>query len=847
MSSNKNPSFNWEKLKENFYRNRCISTTFKWPTITAKANHSNLYAISYTSIAVYLLDSNKIEVYNYKINLLCSIDVSEIVTDDQHNENENKLIKIWLDYSNDDLYIVTQKFIRIVYSWNPIEFKDIIIENDQDQEIWDMKDKFIVTKNHQDIYKIATNPNNRYSIEKIIENDGKFTLLTKDHWDANTEIIILLDITYIFMLKHCLPTVDISKIDSDTAWQKVILSKTSNSVLFYNNKTKNLHIINENGKRVDSDISLTNTPQQLAWCGNDSIACFFKLNSYNEDDNKHELYLYDTLTGTHVSFWYLEEISFIESVSDGVKVFTDKNVYLISKVPWSTKNIFRLGSTSSSAILFDCLNLLEHGSKPRAIENMRSINLEEAIEECIDAAVEELDPILQKKLLLTASFGKGSLINVTSKKVNTISQNYVKTIKFIRFMNNLSSITGILLTNDQFQYVGFPNLILNLVKWNDEFLKCIALCKFLELNGLIADIVYNWSKRKIQIASDEDDDVLYESIVNKIDIGDGTEIYTLKDFQYSRLGIICYNEGRLGLAKKFTILDSNVFEKVKTLLKLEENESALEYAHSSGNPVVELYCLLCLQRKLSQGQFTRILSLKVEKGGILAIYLSDNYEFLFDFYRQIDDYSKLGDLILSKNEARTVIDQVADLKNRSDDPLKKIYNREAELIKYQKELSSKYDMTDIVGCSMNETLKKLLQFSSNKIINSFIKKFSLNDDVINLTKCKIYLDTKRYDPLWTLINSKKNLIGNENIIMTIYKKLYYLHDAKTEAVKYIKFIATNSYNYEKKLKMYLECGDYLSAAQLATYEKDSVKLQSIYDTCSDESVKLQIKNFFKKI
>jgi vacuolar protein sorting-associated protein 16 len=63
-------------------------------------------------------------------------------------------------------------------------------------------------------------------------------------------------------------------------------------------------------------------------------------------------------------------------------------------------SVFRPGSTSPSAILFDAWENF-HKRSPKADENIRSIkpDLAAAVDEVIDAAAQEWEPAWQRKLL----------------------------------------------------------------------------------------------------------------------------------------------------------------------------------------------------------------------------------------------------------------------------------------------------------------------------------------------------------------------------------------------------------------------------------------------------------------
>ena len=99
------------------------------------------------------------------------------------------------------------------------------------------------------------------------------------------------------------------------------------------------------------------------------------------------------------SFIYTSPI-FPISEPDGIRLITSDICDFVQKVPAPTVSIFRPGSTSSSAILFDAWESLNKKS-PKADENIRSIRpeLAKAVDECIEAAGREWEPYWQRQLL----------------------------------------------------------------------------------------------------------------------------------------------------------------------------------------------------------------------------------------------------------------------------------------------------------------------------------------------------------------------------------------------------------------------------------------------------------------
>lgn len=119
--------------------------------------------------------------------------------------------------------------------------------------------------------------------------------------------------------------------------------------------------------------------------------------------------------------------TFAVTEMDGVRVISSDVCDLVQKVPGmtrlinvflsltsspaSTLSVFRPGSTSASAILYDAWESFSHKS-PKAHESVRSIrpDLVKAVDECIDAAGREWEPYWQRRLLnvCAASFDRPS-------------------------------------------------------------------------------------------------------------------------------------------------------------------------------------------------------------------------------------------------------------------------------------------------------------------------------------------------------------------------------------------------------------------------------------------------------
>lgn len=122
---------------------------------------------------------------------------------------------------------------------------------------------------------------------------------------------------------------------------------------------------------------------------------------------------------------------FAISEPDGVRVISPDVCDFIQKVPASSVDVFRPGSTAVSAILFDAWENFNKRA-PKADENIRSIrpDLAKAVDLCIDAAGREWDPYWQRKLL-SVSYDLRSLrcwlkVSVLGSKVRKVVPRHLR-------------------------------------------------------------------------------------------------------------------------------------------------------------------------------------------------------------------------------------------------------------------------------------------------------------------------------------------------------------------------------------------------------------------------------------
>lgn len=768
-----NPSLNWERLESTFYRTRALQRISHTP--------------KYVGHSLYLtVEQDKTTVYSY-------LDEEQLIV--KHESLPGHHIKSVLE--GDHLILVLNDRIRRYESLVSSEFIDFKISDDDGipPSIWDYCNGLVITTNFK-VFKILE--------DNQLFRDAKFSLLLKDHWFANDDEIIILDESGKVIIGD-LGTGNLTEFDGWTGWYKGTISKKG-YICLVNGKLNELLIFKDSLQKPLVTASLDQLPTNLAWCGDDIICCQF---------GPHEIRFIGSEQG-YVSFLYLDEIFNIQTCHDGVKVITTNQIHFVSEVPECTSNIFRIGSTESSAILLDSLNVLENdGNSPKAIENLKIINVKKAVQECILAASDEIESVWQKRLLSAASFGKDSL---SSSEFD--SGFFVETCNKLKVLNFLQSM-GIYLTMSEFNTIGIDQLLTMLINLRKIY-ECFQILALLKRPEKLSFVFQQWASQKILICPDLSDVNLYKQIHERASDFD-------LPLPMSAIASVAYREGRFRLARDLTLDDENVYSKISLLLKMDEINLSIQEANEYNETAVLSYLLLYFKKTLTNAQFTKLLVLTLQNNQLFSYIERSNFTFLFDYYRQTDDYLHLAKLLWEdgKKQGQTqsaLLDQMIDLyakisidsEARSDQAL---FKRSQDLLQYQTALTIKFGF-NFLGLTMDDTIIALIKNEQNREVNKMLKEFSISERKFYFLKCITLAKDRKLKELKAFALQKKPPIG----FWPFYRAVRKYADKK-EAAVYISLISTASYN--EKLDMYLDCEAYAEAIKLASLEKDAIGLKQV--------------------
>lgn len=786
---NENPSFTWEKLQDTYYRNREL-TNLQWPSLTHTQSSndsldSTLFCISSCLIAMATEDN--IELYDYKGNLIKFISLKLI--------GKSNLINIkFKDSLGLQLVVIMQDSIRLIKNWDRLDMKVIPLPPDVLDTIWDYKEDIVILKSSQDIWKANWD---NLTLELLYKNNGKsvkdstnselksgYRLLTKYHWDTfKGEKIILLDVNNVFQF-DCQKK-ELKQYNHLNEWHKVVYS-LDGTICLFNYKFNKFQIYKDLTLNCLTEITLEDnqvSPSLLKWLPNNLIALVFN----------DEIKIYAN-NGSYITFWYPDDVISVESEIDGLKVINSSSVNLITKVKPSTVGIFKIGSTDPGAMLLDSWKLVsEHPAK--AIERLRNFDLRQAVEDCIDATRDEFDPQIQKMLLNAVVFGKNSL---PFKSYD--STEFVKTGNLMKLLNTLRNI-NIFLSELEYQHYGLHQVV-NVLFLMNKYAEVIEIIKMTGEDKLYASLFFNWSSSKIKLSSDLEDNELLQIIQSQLrELPQGVKAPMAKIAQVALV------EGRYTLCRDLSLLESDPISKIMILYSLDDDSIAIKEALNTNNPELVISLLLKLKEKLTPSQLAKLLILDTSDDQLYCYFNRHNLNFLMDFYSQTDKFLDLSYCIIEQGRQQgainAILPQVKELfdklTNRSSSVAhdSAILLRQIQLNKFQESLTNIFN-TDFTHYTLDETLSKLIEMQQDKYVKELLKTFKITERKYYNIKCKVLVETQRFDELSQLATAKKSPIGYEIFYRRLMDKGH-----KREASLYIEMIPNLS--TEEKQRMVQQC------------------------------------------
>jgi WD40 repeat protein len=219
-------------------------------------------------------------------------------------------------------------------------------------------------------------------------------------------------------------------------FKKMALSPNGSLIALFS-ETGTLYVYTIDFQKCLASIHTNKTlvPLEMEWCGNDSVVLHWNMMLWVVGPSGDWI-SYNTLGRVHL----MSEI-------DGVRIISGSYSEFLQKVPSCVESVFRIGSTSPGAVLYDAMELYENRN-PKAEECIRSLSkdLEYAVDTCIEAAADEFEHDIQKQLMRAASFGKCFLQHYPADK-------FVEKCRIIRVLNAIRDpLVGLYLTHGEYCY-----------------------------------------------------------------------------------------------------------------------------------------------------------------------------------------------------------------------------------------------------------------------------------------------------------------------------------------------------------------------------------------------------------
>lgn len=582
----------------------------------------------------------------------------------------------------------------------------------------------------------------------------------------------------------------------------------------------NLNVISSDFSRNLSEFSTKSKipPQQLVWCGTDSVVLYWE-----------KIVLMVGPYGDWIKYSYEEPLHLIPEC-DGVRIITNSACEFLHRVPNVTEDIFKIGSTSPSAMLYDAYEHYEKKS-PKADENIRSIKkeLSDAVDACIEAAGHEFDHRLQRQLLKAASFGKCFLDFY-------YAESFVEMAKALRVLNAVRHFEiGIPLTYLQYKQQG-PEILIERLIARHHHLVAWRICKYLDIKG--ERVLVHWACAKVKSSVDE------ASTCNLI----VKKLSALPGISFAEVASTAYKHGRPELATRLLEHEPRAADQVPLLISMQEVEMALSKAIESGDTDLVYLVLLHIKRTKSLQDFFRIIRNKPVAVDLLIAYCKQqDRELLKDIYYHSNQTAESAQArVHEAYESYSLADRVRQMeialrmyRESKDHAFEtKATEDQIRLLLQQRELETELK-APFVDNSLSDTLFKLIQMGQERKASSFKSQFKVPDSRFWWIKIRALADKKEWDALFLFAKEKKSPIGYRPFADVCIEQ-----GAKGEALTYIPRIA----DAKQRIDYFLRVGSWNDAADVAGKElKDPEVLMQLRNRCTNTEHKSYIEMLLRKL
>lgn len=695
---------------------------------------------------------------------------------------------------------------------------------------------------------------------------------------------------------------------TDGPFTAVTVSPNGQLIALLNPEVSTIFVINNTFTQVLLEYDTSNDsslPYQIQWCGNDAIVLALRDEVKLLGPSQASIsFFYDMIEEEDLDFDAIlkgngnDELSFtipfLKSEPDGLKILSTNKLEFLSRVPDCTLNLYRIGSSHPSSILLDCMDkLVQNSSKADAnITLLKSDGqLVNAMNSCLEAALDEFNSYWQKKILLAVSFGKAYNDDYYD------SDKYIAVINTLKVLNQLRAADiAIFLTFKQIEAAGW-NTVIDMLLTRSQYLLALKIISLLDLQYLRDKIYTHWCCYKIKKELDLSDIDLFKIISHKLssareEVNGGQQVASQRNYlSVIEISEIAYEEGRIDLCKLLIDLEPSIVKKIEQYLKFDELEIALVKSFENGEYDLSKLLLLNLYDTLSVSQFFKILHQNEQKNLLSSEPLANdanninqglfvNGDLVEHFWIEsigkhdqavLEKYFKQEDmkLELAIERFKEYIRDSASgdlgyydmykqhllklLSSSGDRRNFKFYQQELEILELRKRLSEIYQLDFYEFKNLPDILIKLINMHQLKQAFKIVKDFKVSSEKFWYLVVETYAKTKEFERLHQFIVSSSNTsdmahlkspIGFRPIVETCLNNKGLSH--------YISIYISNctDIHYSEKIEMFVENNDLLAAANEAYRYKDIEFLNSLYERATkhaNDSTAESIKSLITRL
>ncbi len=476
---------------------------------------------------------------------------------------------------------------------------------------------------------------------------------------------------------------------------------------------------------------------------------------------------------------------------DCCRIVTSTGCEILQRVPDSTVAIRSVGSTDPAALMFDAMEAFEEGD-PKSDENIRSIaasnQLGDAVHACILAAAAEFDVTRQQSLLKAASYGKAFCPDADPAE-------FVETAQKLRVLNEVRKANvGLPLTIQQYNTLTPEVLVGRLTTRNHHFL-ALRICELLKLKN--ERVLVHWAGEKVKrMAATPASDEEINKVIKK-------QLEPFGRVSYLAIAEAANNISRRRLATLILDKEQHPGDQIPLLLKMNEEELALQKAINSEDTDLIYYTLISLEARINQSSSSResveslyrIIHNHLEAANLMKIYYRSKVSFadratLHNLLMFSKNFFEAG--VAATNQAfhplQSVERKAALLKDaaslfsqggKDSGFFKGAVEDQLELMETQRVLSMRTTQKDqFADLTATQTVRELvlqtLQDSAaarmaDQELAKMVKRGKVSEKAVWYIKIQCFAEQSAWELLAKLANEKKSPVGYKPFALACMK------------------------------------------------------------------------------